>query len=59
MCIAGLTTFSVINNKDEKIKKGVTIEGVDISELSKEEAKQKVQQQFLDTLDDTIYFQYG
>lgn len=59
LCIAGLTTFSVINNKDDKIKKGVTIEGVDVSELSKEEAKQKVQEQFLDTLDDTIYFQYG
>ena len=59
LCIAGLTIFSVINNKDDKIKKGVTIEGVDVSELSKEEAKQKVQEQFLDTLDDTIYFQYG
>ena len=59
LCIASVTTFSVINNKDDKIKKGVTIEGVDVSELSKEEAKQKVQEQFLNTLDDTIYFQYG
>lgn len=59
LCIAGLTAFSIINNKDDKIKKGVSIEGVDVSELSKEEAKQKVQEQFLNTLDNTIYFQYG
>lgn len=59
LCVASLIAFSVINNKDNKIKKGVTIEGIDVSELSKEEAKQKVQEQFLNTLDNTIYFQYG
>lgn len=51
--------FSVNNNNDTNIKKGVTIEGVDISNLSKEEAKNKVQTEFLDTLDNNILFQYG
>ncbi|MGN1268153.1 MAG: peptidoglycan binding domain-containing protein, partial [Candidatus Aphodocola sp.] len=48
-----------MNNKDTKIKKGVSIEGIDVSELSKEEAKNKIQTEFLDKLDETIYFQYG
>ena len=51
--------FSIINNNDVKMKKGVSIEGVDVSELTKEEARKKVQTEFLDNLDDTIYFQYG
>lgn len=59
LCITALAAFSIMNNRDEKIKKGVSIEGIDVSELSKEEAKRKVQEQFLDTLDNTIYFQYG
>ena len=59
LIIAGLTAFSVINNKDNKIKKGVSIEGIDVSELTKEQAKQKVQDEFLSALDNTIYFQYG
>lgn len=59
LCIVALTAFSVINNKDSKIKKGVSIEGINVSELTKEQAKQKVQEEFLNNLDDTIYFQYG
>lgn len=51
--------FSIINSKDTKIKKGVFIEGVDVSGLSIDEAKEKIQTDFLNKLDDTIYFQYG
>lgn len=58
ICVVVLTAFSVINYTDEKIKKGVLIEGVDISGLSMQEAKNKVQAEFIDKLDDTIYFQY-
>lgn len=59
LCIACLITFSVINNKDNKIKKGVLIEGIEVSELTREEAKKKIQEEFLNILDDTIYLQYG
>jgi len=62
ICIAfviSVASFTISNNKDTHIKKGVSIEGVDISGLSKEDAKNKVQEEFLNKLDDTIYFQYG
>ena len=59
LCVIALIAFSVINNKDNKIKKSVSIEGINVSELTKEQAKQKVQEEFLNNLDDTIYFQYG
>ena len=59
LCVIALIAFSVINNKDSKIKKSVSIEGINVSELTKEQAKQKVQEEFLNNLDDTIYFQYG
>lgn len=59
ICVVVLTIFSIINYTDEKIKKGVFIEGVDVSGLSVEEAKNKVQTEFINKLDDTIYFQYG
>ena len=54
-----IIAFSIINNNDTKIKKGVSIEGIDISELTKDEAKLKIQRELLDQLSDTIYFQYG
>ena len=54
-----VSVFSIINNKDTKIKKGVSIEGINVSGLSKEEAKNKIQTELLDKLDSTIYFQYG
>lgn len=54
-----VSVFSIINNKDTKIKKGVSVEGIDVSGLSKEEAKNKIQTEILDKLDETIYFQYG
>ena len=57
--IISVIVFSVMNYRDDKIKKGVYIEGVDVSELSIDEAKNKVQTEFLDNLDNTIYFQYG
>ncbi len=57
--VVSVVAFSISNNSDTKIKKGVSIEGVDVSGLSKEEAKIKVQKDFLNKLDDTIYFQYG
>lgn len=54
-----VSIFSIINNKDTKIKKGISIEGINVSGLTKEEAKKKVQTDLLDKLDHTIYFQYG
>ncbi len=51
--------FSVKNTKDTNIKQGVSIENIDISGLSIEEAKNKVQTEFLDRLNSNIYFQYG
>lgn len=59
LCVIAITVFSIINYKDTKIKKGVYIEDIDVSELSIEEAKNKIQSEFLDKLDSTIYFQYG
>lgn len=57
--VIAVIVFSIVNNKDTKIKKGVFVEGVDVSGLSIDEAKNKVQTEFLDKLDDEIYFQYG
>lgn len=54
-----VSVFSIVNRKDTKIKKGVSIEGINISGLSKEEAKKKIQSEFIDKLDNTLYFQYG
>ena len=51
--------FSIINNNDIKIKKGVSIEGIDVSELTKEEAKIKIQKELLNNLGTEISFQYG
>lgn len=59
ICVCVLTAYSIINYTDEKIKKGVFIEGVDVSKLTLDEAKNKVQTEFLDKLENTIYFQYG
>lgn len=54
-----IVIFTIFNYKDTKIKKGVSIEGIDVSGLTVDEAKNKVQTEFLDKLDNTIYFQYG
>ena len=54
-----LMIFSIINNNDIKIKKGVSIEGIDVSELTKEEAKIKIQKELLNNLGTEISFQYG
>lgn len=59
ICVAILTTYSIINYTDKKIKKGVFIEGVNVSKLTVDEAKNKIQTEFLDKLENTIYFQYG
>lgn len=59
LAVIAVTAFSVVNNKDTNIKQGISIEGVDVSGLSKDSAKQKVQTEFLDKLDNTMYFQYG
>ena len=40
------TIFALFNINNEKIIKGVTISGVDVSRLSKEEAKEKIQNLF-------------
>lgn len=57
--VIAVIVFSIVNNKDTRIKKGVFVEGVDVSGLFIDEAKNKVQTEFLDKLDDEIYFQYG
>ncbi len=54
-----MTTFAIINENDVKIKKGISIEGIDVSELTKDEAKTKIQEEFLNNLDKIIYFQYA
>lgn len=51
--------FSYRNVHDTNIKDGVRIENVDISGLSKDEAKTKVQEEFLNRLNSNILFQYG
>lgn len=57
--VIAVIVFSIINYRDTKIKKGVSVEGIDVSNLSIDEAKNKIQTEFLDKLDNTIYFQYG
>ena len=59
LCIVLIVVFSVMNYKDDKIKKGISIENIDVSGLTIEEAKSKVQTEFLEKLDSTIYFKYG
>ena len=59
MFLIVVIVFSVKNTKDTNIKQGVSIENVDISGLSMEDAKKKVKEEFLDRLNNNIYFQYG
>ncbi|MCI9015635.1 MAG: hypothetical protein HFJ53_00470 [Clostridia bacterium] len=48
------TIFALINKNTNKIIKGVSIKGIDISELSLEEAKQKVNENYIDKLKQNI-----
>ena len=59
ICVCFLTIYSVINYTDKKIKKGVFIEGIDVSGLTLDDAKNKVQTEFLDKLENTIYLFIG
>lgn len=47
ICVCVLTVYSIMNYTDKKIKKGVFIEGVDVSQLTLDEAKNKVQTEHL------------
>ncbi|MBR3152885.1 MAG: VanW family protein [Clostridia bacterium] len=51
-------TFSVGQMMDKKIKKGISINGIDVSKLSKSEATNKIESKIVNGLSDVITFKY-
>lgn len=56
--IIGIIIFSINQKNDTLIKKGVYIEGIDVSGLSKEKAKEKIEEKYKINKDDLIYLKY-
>ncbi|MBR3133103.1 MAG: VanW family protein [Clostridia bacterium] len=50
--------FSVGQMLDKKVKKGISINGVDVSKLSKSEAKDKIEEKIISNLGHDITFKY-
>ena len=53
------TIFAVINIANEKIIKGIQISQIDISKLTKEEAKAKLEEIYSKKAENEIYLKYG
>lgn len=51
--------FTITQMSDSKIKKGVSINNVNVSGLSKEEAKEKLEKELLNNLGENITFKYN
>lgn len=58
ICMIVTIIFSVKQKNDILMKKGVHIAGIDVSGLSKEKAKEKVEQKYKMNPDDLIYLRY-
>lgn len=60
LCIAIMSTiFAVINSTNEKIIKGVKIQDIDVSGLTKQEAKDKLSKMIEELSDKDIILKYG
>jgi vancomycin resistance protein YoaR len=60
LCIAIISTiFAVINSTNEKIIKGVKIQDIDVSGLTKQEAKDKLSKMIKELSDKDIILKYG
>ena len=57
LLVLAFTTFTYVSTNNDKIIKGVTIEGISMDNLTKEEAKQKVTNEYL-KLPETINLVY-
>lgn len=53
------TIFAVINLGNDKIMKGVYIKGLDVSNMTKQEAKEVLEAKYLSKEDSQIYLNYG
>ena len=53
------TIFAIININNDKIMKGVTIEKIDVSNLTKQEAKETLKAYYTTKLENQIYLKYG
>lgn len=53
------TIFAVINLGNEKIMKGVYIKGLDVSDMTKQEAKEALETKYLSKEESQIYLNYG
>ena len=53
------TIFAVVNISNEKIINGVKISHIDVSKLSKEEAKTKIANEYSKRMENEIYLKYG
>lgn len=51
--------FAIINNKSNKIIEGVSVNGIDLSGLTYEEAKEKLSNEFSKKLDNTLNLTYN
>ena len=56
--LAGIILFTVIQALDNKVKNGVYINNVDVSKLTKEEAKKKIEEKIIDNVGEDITFKY-
>lgn len=53
------TLFAVINMKSEKIVKGILIDQIDVSKMTKDEARNTLQEIYSKKQENEIYFKYG
>lgn len=53
------TIFAVVNSRSEKIIKGITIGKIDVSNLTKEEAKKVLEEIYASKMDNQIYLTRG
>lgn len=57
--IAFSTIFAILNNKSNKILEGVSVNGIDLSGLTSEEATQKLSEEFSKKLDAALTLNYN
>ena len=53
------TIFAILNNKSNKILEGVSVNGIDLSGLTSEEASQKLSEEFSKKLDTALTLNYN
>lgn len=51
--------FALLNKNNDKILKGIKVDGIDISEMTKENAKEKINEEITKILKEPIILKYG